>query len=418
MKKKYVLILLLSIFLVACGEEVYESPLSETFIEEQEESVVPEREDTDSNNKEEKQTSEDKGDAEETALNELRVHFIDVGQADATLFQYDDAEKQYNILYDTGDWTGEEVVPYLKSQGVSHLDLIIVSHPDADHIGQLEDVVTTIDTGEVWLSGNVNSSQTFQNAVAAVIESGADYHEPRTGEEFAIGPLKMKVLYPNRITGKTNEESISILFTYGEIDFIFTGDADREAERYMLNHSDNIEAEVIQLGHHGSNTSSDPKFIEAINPEVAIYSAGTNNSYGHPSPEVVSLIQNSGIGLYGTDIHGTIVVTTNGINYEIETNKEGTINPDSESTTEESAASEDAAVAEEEAKPSQDESSCVNINHASTEEVQEIIHIGPERAQDLISLRPFLSVDDLERISGIGPARIADIKAQGLACVQ
>ncbi|WP_337019414.1 MBL fold metallo-hydrolase [Oceanobacillus massiliensis] len=435
MNTRFLLTMFLTIFLVACGQDSPET-LGENSTGNHKEVTVEEREKTALNIESEEsdpaaESVAEEDQAEEKAtktgdsppdqsLSDLKAHYIDVGQADAALFEYNDGNQPYTILFDTGDWQGNEVVTYLKSQDVSDIDLVVVSHPDADHIGQLDDVMQTFEVGEVWLSGNESSSDVFQRGMEAVINSGADFHEPRTGEEFEIGPLEIDVLHPDNISGKSNEESVSLLFTYGSTKFLFTGDADRSAELEMMESGMDIKADIIQLGHHGSDTSSDPAFISAVHPSVAIYSAGAGNSYGHPGERVVSLIKKSGIELYGTDVNGTIVVTTDGENYHIATNKDGTVSPgntgDSQSTGEKA---DENLPAETEPAPPKDapaNNSCININSASVEAVQGIIHIGPARAQDLIDLRPFNSVDDLSRISGIGPARIAEIKSEGLAC--
>ncbi|WP_239984545.1 MBL fold metallo-hydrolase [Lentibacillus sediminis] len=427
--KRYIFVLLFAFLLTACGQEADTD--STANMAGQSETVEREKaaadiltDETDTETSEEANT-EAGGAAEETAeneassddLHELQVHFIDAGQADATLFQYGDGEEVYTILYDTGDWRGNDVVNYLAAQNISEIDLIIVSHPDADHIGQLAEIVAAYPVGEVWMSGNESSSDTFQEAIAAVLNSDSDYHEPRTGEEYEIGPMELKVLYPSSITGRSNEESVAVHFTYGDVRFLFTGDAEQAGEMEMLNSGVGVEADILQLGHHGSDTSSAPAFIEAVDPAIAIYSAGADNSYGHPSPEVVSRIQNSGIELYGTDVHGTIVVTTDGENYSIATKEDGTISPENTADAESEPENEEASSnANDTAEENSAADSCININEASPEELQEIIHIGPERAQDVISLRPFGSVDDLTRVDGIGPARIADITAEGLAC--
>ncbi len=391
------------IFLTACGQTSTESSQLETASLEQ--TTNDERTTTSEN--------EDEDISHTSSLSDLKVHYIDVGQADATLFQYSDQDKSYTILFDAGDWKGDEVIDHLQAQEVSAIDLVVISHPDADHIGQLADLVQRFEVGEVWMSGNESSSQTFRRGVEAVINSDADYHEPRTGEEYDIGPLKIKVLYPDTITGKSNEESISLLLTYGSTKFLFTGDAGKSDERNILNSGVDIGADILHLGHHGSNTSSDPAFIHAVDPEVAIYSAGINNSYGHPSQEVVSHIEDAGIKLYGTDKDGTIVVTSDGDNFHIETNKKDTATADSNTSN----SSEHDTGANAETEETTGDNSCINMNTATVSEVQAIIHIGPERAAELIDLRPFSRLDDLTRIPGIGPARIADIKDQGIACM-
>lgn len=351
MKKfQFILAFFVSILLTACGTSSGEAPLENTL--EQSDSIVEETledsaEATAAVEEEKAQQGDDKKQtAEQAGLDELKVHFIDVGQADATLLQYSDGQKAYNILFDTGDWRGNEVVPYLTENNVSFLDLIIISHPDADHIGQLDKVMHAFDVGEVWMSGNESSSQTFQKAIEAVLASDADYNEPRAGEGYDIGPLAIDVLYPDTISGKANEESISLLFTYGSSKFLFTGDADRNGETYMWNNYD-VKADVLHLGHHGSKTSSDPAFIEAVSPSIAIYSAGEGNSYGHPSPEVVTMIKEKNIELYGTDKDSTIIITTNGITIT------GTAGTDPMSQKKPAPASE-----------------CININEAAFEAVQ------------------------------------------------
>lgn len=427
MSRKYIYAVMITILLVACGQNPDQSIDNQQSTNDHQESVAAIQEKemaekaTDSSEASDtsKKSSIDNKTNESTNTNslaDLKVHYIDVGQGDATLFQYKDKDKSYNILFDTGDWRGNEVVSYLSTKGVSSIDLVIVSHPDADHSGQLAEVVNTYDVGEVWMSGNESSSDTFQHGLEAVLTSDAEYDEPRTGDKFDIGPMNITILHPGSISGASNEESVSALFTYGEVSFLFTGDADRNAEMQMVNSGMNIDADILQLGHHGSNTSSAPAFIEAVSPEIAIYSAGTDNQYGHPHAEVVSHIQNTGIALYGTDVHGTIVVTTDGNTYNVQTKEDGTISPKSTDSANNETKIEDTSEQSQNTNSEQLTSNCININQATAEELQEIIHIGPARAEDLIELQPFQSVDDLTRISGIGPSRIADIKSQGLAC--
>lgn len=452
MLRKILLASLLAFTLAACGQSI-DSDEGEASAEEGSEEIgaqavendQPELDETSDDNKE-KESDENSNDNsnEETKTNdnersntnnlpELKAHFIDVGQADATLFQYTDEGKTYNVLYDTGDWNKNDVVQYLTAHDITTLDLVIVSHPHADHIGQMADIVEKFTVEEVWFSGNTASSKTFQRAAEAVLASDATYYEPRAGDIFDVGSLTLEVLHPSRLTGGLNEDSISIRFSYGDVAFLLTGDAYKQNELEMMKRASTVKSQILQLGHHGSKTSSDPAFIKAVNPSVAIYSASANNSYGHPSPEVVSLIQDEGIDLYGTDVHGTIIVTTDGSTYNVLTKKDGTISPKSTGSSNKSSkkgnggkGSSNKKSEEKSNKGNSSSSSskseapagnCVDINSASVDEVQKIIHIGPARAEDLVELRPFQSVDDLTRISGIGPARIKDIKEQGVACV-
>jgi len=348
------------------------------------------------------------------SLKPLTVHYLDVGQADATLFQYTDGKDQYTILYDVGDWRGNEVVPFLEKAGIEWIDLIIISHPHADHIGQLDKVLNRFAVGEVWMSGNTATTNVYQTATEAILNKDVDYDEPRAGDVFDIGPMELHVLHPASLTGGLNEDSLSIHFTYGDVSFLFTGDAYKQQEKLMIERSDALQADFLQLGHHGSNSSSDPAFIKAVNPTYAIYSAGKGNSYGHPHKEVVNLINDQEITLYGTDVHGTITVSTDGINYDVMTEKEGEVAVEKKPSDQKN---NDANSNAEQKNSNKTSDGCININEASKSELTGIIHIGKKRAEELIRFRPYQTVEELTKINGIGPARIADILAENKACV-
>ena len=248
-------------------------------------------------------------------VGEALVYFFDVGQADATLFLGPD----FTVLIDAGDHRRNDVVPYLESVGVTGIDLLIGTHPHADHIGQFPQVLEAFPVNEVWLSGDTHTTLNFERAIDALLASDADYHEPRAGEVFQFGSLHIEVLNPYRLTGKLHEGSISVRLTFGQVSFVFTGDADINTEQATIARGYNLEAHVLQLGHHGSYTSSSRAFLEAVSPEVAIYSAGAGNRYSHPHDIVVNRIADMGIPLYGTDVHGTVVIVTDGVTYTIET---------------------------------------------------------------------------------------------------
>ncbi|GAA0315004.1 MBL fold metallo-hydrolase [Oceanobacillus sp. FSL W7-1281] len=344
---------------------------------------------------------------------DFQAHFIDVGQGDSTLFTFDDGEEETAILFDTGDWQGNEVVPYLEAQGITAIDLVIISHPDADHIGQLSNILDHFAVDEVWMSGNESTSNTYQTAMEKILSQDINYHEPRTGEEYELGPIDLEVLYPEDISGKANEESVSIRLAYDQVSFVLTGDAGVKEEKEMIEAS-SLNSTFLHLGHHGSNTSTDPAFLDAVDPQAAIYSAGEDNSYGHPSTEVIDLLDEENIDWYGTDVDGSIVVTTDGSSYSIETEmgEDITVSKPDAAEEENQDASEDTSASNEENK----DSSCININNASQEELTGIIHIGDERANQIIDKRPFDTFEELEEIDGIGPSRIADMEAEGLIC--
>src|SRR5699024_1857198 len=354
MYRKIIMTLLMAILLIACTNDVVtnenESNNENNVPMEQNESG--EVAESETNKKEKTSTQSDK---KAQKLDDLTVHYMDVGQGDATLFQVKDKDETYHILYDTGDWKGNEVVPYLKDLKVDYIDIVIISHPHADHIGQLHKVLDQFDVGEVWMSSNTAQSEVYNKAVEAIVKSDADFDEPKAGDVFDIGPLQITILHPANVTGNLNEDSISFHEQYGDISFLFTGDASKTEEKIMLENDLPIEATVLQLGHHGSNTSSDPKFVEEVNPEIAIYSAGIDNKYGHPHEEVIDLFATKDIPLYGTDTYGNIVIKTDGKTYEVDKGKKKK---------------------QKQTEREKKKAACININDASKEELMEIIHIG------------------------------------------
>jgi len=194
---------------------------------------------------------------------------------------------------------------------------------------------------------------------------------------------------------------------FGDMTFLFTGDAEVANEAAMVRRGHTLNAQILQLGHHGSRTSSSSAFLRAVQPELAIWSAGKGNSYGHPHAEVLTRLKVMGVTVCGTVAYGTITVRTDGQRYAVDNGECMQTERLAASTpTPARAAGGTGAVS----------APAVATNTASFEEVGRIEHIGPDRAADLICLRPYTSVDQLERINGIGPARIRDIKAQGIAC--
>ncbi|GAI05937.1 unnamed protein product, partial [marine sediment metagenome] len=200
----------------------------------------------------------------------------------------------------------------------------VATHPHADHIGGLISVLNTFQVEQIWYNGDTSSSQTYADFMAAVQLEGAEVHVARRGDSITTGDLTFIILNPLTLDGTTNNNSIVLSLSYGDIDFLFTGDAEQEAEADMLVSSivPLLYVEILKLGHHGSRTASSPDFLAAISPETAIYMAGEGNSYGHPHEETILALFNIETDIYGTDVCGTIAVTTDGKTYEVQTERE------------------------------------------------------------------------------------------------
>jgi competence protein ComEC len=252
------------------------------------------------------------------AEGELVVYFLDVDQGDATLL----AGPDFTILIDAGRHDRSDVAPQLHRAGVQAIDLLVGTHPHADHIGQFPAVLDQFTVAEVWLSGDTHTTRTFERAIDAILASGAAYHEPRAGEIYEIGSARVEVVNPDRLTGDFHEGAIALRIVFGEVAFLFTGDAEAPTEAAMIARRRPLRAEVLQLGHHGSRTSSSLPFLHAVNPEVAVYSAGRGNAYGHPHAEVLQRLERLGIPVYGTDVHGTVRVITDGVTFWVEAERE------------------------------------------------------------------------------------------------
>lgn len=324
----------------------------------------------------------------------LRAHYIDAGQADATLLQMVENGAVRNMLIDAGDWNRTDVLTYLDEQHIETIDVIVITHAHADHIGQLAKIIEQYHVQEVWMNGETATSQVFLNSVEAIDQYDVGYDEPEIGDTYDIGPLQVEIVHTANDESNSNNNSISMKMTYGDVKFLFTGDAEKRAEDQMLARGESLRAHVFQVGHHGSNTSNTPDFYEAIQPQVAIYSAAEKNSYGLPNEDVLDRIKASGAALYGTATDGTVIVETDGKSIDVTTEHvEGIPRPLLNKA-------------------------CISLNEASADELQKIVHVGEIMANDIIAARPFRQTDDLLSVKGIGEQRLQAMKEQGLICTE
>jgi competence protein ComEC len=349
-------------------------------------------------------------------LKELEVHYIDAGQADASLLTFEDDDNEYNILFDSGNWNDTDVFDYLSANGTDSIDILIGSHPHADHIGQMDIILENLEVGEVWMSGDETESATFERVLDAVMASDASYEEPRAGESYEAGPLEIEIVNPDEITGDVHEGSLSAKFTYGNTSFLFTGDAESHTEEDMISRGHTLESDVLKLGHHGSGTSTSPSFLQEVDPRFAIVSAGENNQYGHPHAEVIERVENAGIDIYSTHIHGTIIVSSDGETLEVTSDTSGSVEHQEEA--EEAGSDENMSSEQSGNNETASPEDCIDINSASIEELQQIHEVGAVRAGDIKDMRPFNDVEDLERVNGIGEVRLEEITSEGLACAE
>jgi competence ComEA-like helix-hairpin-helix protein len=333
---------------------------------------------------------------------EMKVHFINVGQGDSSLIVSPNGK---TMLIDGGDrGAGDEVVSYLNQLGIYTIDLMVSTHPDEDHIGGLIDVLQQVKVNKVLLSGKEHTTDTYMEYMSLIDQKNIPVNFAIEGNYVNFDEdLKVEVLNSTSGSSSLNEASVVLKLTYGTVDFMLTGDAFVENELDMVRDY-NVEAEILKVGHHGSNTSTSATFLNEVDPEVGILSYG-DNSYGHPTSEVVNRLWDYGVNLYSTCTSGDIVVNTNGVNYNVAADLFTGSNDSCGTSIGDGATDPD---------PEPETQFPINVNTADYETLQLIKGVGPTIAQNIIDYRntygPFQTIDELDNVSYIGPATLDEMR--------
>jgi len=243
---------------------------------------------------------------------ELKVHFVDVGQADCILIE---SAGEFMLVDAGNNADADLVVSYLKKAGVSKLSYVIGTHPHEDHIGGLDAVIDAFSIGKVILPAKEHTSKTFEDVLTAIENKNLKITKPVVGTEYALGDASFVIIAPNGKYGdELNDWSVGIKLTYGENSFVMCGDAESDAEKDILANGIDLSADVFKLGHHGSKTSNSQEFLDAVDPDYVVICTETNNSYGHPHKQVMDRLKKMDLDVYRTDEQGTIIVTSDGKN--------------------------------------------------------------------------------------------------------
>ena len=251
----------------------------------------------------------------------FKMHFLDVGQALSVLVECDG---QY-MLYDGGNVDdGSMVVAYLQNQGVEELQYVFCSHAHEDHVGGLAAALAYFPANHVYSSVTEASTTCFKNFVKYTQQQGLQVEVPAVGTVWQLGSATVTQLGPVGQYSDTNDTSIVLRIDYGATSFLLTGDMEATAERDLVNSGANLNVDVLQVGHHGSSTSTSYVFLNAVLPEMGIISCGVDNKYGHPHEETLSILRDADVDVYRTDLLGTIVIGSDGQNYTIRTDKTAT----------------------------------------------------------------------------------------------
>lgn len=277
-----------------------------------------EKSDASEKSQESSQPTVDKDTSNVSVNKKLKVHFIDVGQADSILIQTPDGK---SMLIDAGNNAdGQAVVSYLKGQGVSKIDILVGTHPHEDHIGGMDNVINSFEIGQIYMPKVSHTTKTYEDVLTAISRKGLKITSPTPGSTFSLGEVRFTILAPNSSTYEDmNDYSIVLKMEYGNTSFLFTGDAEQVSENEIIAKGYNLKADVLKVGHHGSSSSTSQAFLDKVSPKYAVIMVGSDNNYGHPHKETMDKLEAKGIPVYRTDENGTIVATSDGTNITFNT---------------------------------------------------------------------------------------------------
>lgn len=254
-----------------------------------------------------------------TISDTLEVHFIDVGQGDCTLLVCGGK----TMLIDCGpEDSGTKIQLYLKKNNIDRIDYLILTHPDSDHIGGADVIITKYDIGKIYMLDVEKDTGTYRNVVEAIDYRNYKWEQPHSGDKFNLGTAEAVVLGPVSEADDSNNSSISLKITNGEKSFIFIGDCEHAGEQELLETGNDLSADVYKVAHHGSADSLNYKFLQAVSPQYAVISCGADNPYGHPHEQTMDYISQLCSGVYRTDLQGTVIIKSDGNKIEIETEKQ------------------------------------------------------------------------------------------------
>jgi len=236
----------------------------------------------------------------------LKVHFIDVGQGDSTYIQLPNGQ---NMLIDGGT-TGSGIVSYLQAHDTTVIDYLVITHPHLDHIGGIPLIIDTFDVKKIYMPYITNNTRAFINLLESIENNGLEIDEAKAGVNIlSESGIYIEFIAPVKEYRNINDNCAVVKLTYGNTSFLFMADAESASEADI---TADVSADVLKVGHHGSRSSTTASFLSKVSPTYAVISVGSGNTYGHPTDDVLSRLDNAGVEVFRTDLHGTIVFISDG----------------------------------------------------------------------------------------------------------
>ncbi|WP_055107509.1 ComEC/Rec2 family competence protein [Paenibacillus ihumii] len=259
------------------------------------------------------------GNASRMNSDRLRVIFLDVGQGASQLLISPSGK---TMLIDAGNNDREQaMLDYLREYGVTRLDIVIGTHPDADHIGGLDRVIDHIDVGEIYMPKIQANTKTFESLLLSIKNKGLKVKTAKAGLVLEWDEdVEVTMVGPVKASDDRNNMSAVVKVVYGNTSYLLTGDAERASEKDMLESGADLRADVLLIGHHGSKSSTTLSFLKKVAPQYGVIQVGDNN-YGHPTPTVLERLRKQGVEVYRNDLHGTVEIASDGHTYLITTER-------------------------------------------------------------------------------------------------
>lgn len=253
---------------------------------------------------------------QQSSADKMYVSFIDVGQGNCTLLRCGGKA----ILVDSGEvGAAQTVINYIKNLGIDELNCVLVTHPHTDHMGAMTKILYEFKIDDLIMpeipEEIIPTNKTYEKFLTAVSDNAGNVIAAKPGETYSYGEMKLEIFAPLRDYDNLNDMSAVSRISYGDTSVMFTGDATTTVEKDLLKKNINYSATVLNVGHHGSKTSSSEAWLRAVNPKYAVICCGVNNDYGHPHSLITKRLEEFGIEYFETDLLGTIVFESDSKNF-------------------------------------------------------------------------------------------------------